>query len=139
MKKLLLGTTLLLALSLTFTSCKDNKKAESMEEGIENAAEATEDAMEDAADAVSEAADDAGEAVEDAAEETGEAVNDAVEAAKELVDKEEVVVDYSYTVAGKEIKGSKTFSGHQDEVEAAVKKLEDSLKKIDPKITITVK
>ena len=54
MKNLLLSSILLLALS--FTSCRDTKKSESVGDAIENAADAAGDAVENAADAAGDAA-----------------------------------------------------------------------------------
>ena len=79
MKKLVLSTVILLTLSLSFTSCRDSKKADSVEEAVENAAEATGEVIEDAA-----------EAVEDAAVATGEAVEDAAESANKEIEKVKV-------------------------------------------------
>ena len=76
MKKLLLSSILLLALSLSFTSCRDAKKGESIQDSIENAADAASDAVENAAEAT-------GEAVESAANATGEAAENAANSAKE--------------------------------------------------------
>ncbi|AJR03234.1 hypothetical protein [Siansivirga zeaxanthinifaciens] len=139
MKKLLLSAVLLTALSLTFTSCKDSNKTVTIEEAVDSAVEATEDAVEATEEAVDDAVEATEEAMDDAAESTKKAVDHTVEAAKELVDKESVTVNYSYKVMGKEIKGSKVFSGHQDTVEKAVAKFSDSIKKLDPKVIIVAK
>jgi len=75
MKKLLLSAALLLALSMTFTSCRDTKKADSAGEAMEAAAD-------DAAEATEGAMEEVGKAIDNAAEETkeaGEAVGDAVD------------------------------------------------------------
>ncbi|WP_197276093.1 hypothetical protein [Mangrovimonas sp. TPBH4] len=132
MKKLLL---ILLAVGISFTACKETKeKTEEVTETVENT-------MEDAVDAVEEAAEATGEAVEEAVDATEEAVEDAIDEAVEgtPVDTESVTVEYDYMVAGKEVKGSKTFTGSQEEVEAAVKMLQDSLTKVDPNIKVSIK
>ena len=93
MKKLVLSTALLFVLSLSLTSCRDAKKAESVEDTVENAteaagkaieaaAEATEDAVEEAVDGVVEAAEDA---VDTAVEAAADAVNDAADAVTEKI------------------------------------------------------
>lgn len=76
MKKLVLSTVIVLALSLSFTSCRDSKKADSIEDAVENAS----DAVENAAEAT-------GEAVESAANATGEAAENAANSAKEEAEK----------------------------------------------------
>lgn len=45
MKKLFLSTILLLAISFSFTSCRNTKKSESIEKAVKNASDATEDAL----------------------------------------------------------------------------------------------
>ena len=80
-KTLLLSTVLLLALSLTFTSCRETKN-ESVEDTLENAADAVEDAADDAADATEGALEEAGKAIDNAVDEVkeaGEATKDAVD------------------------------------------------------------
>lgn len=129
MKKILIAIMALMLSMSVMTSCKDTK--DKAKEATENAADAMEEAAEDAVDAMEEAVEETKEA--------GEAVQNAVdEAIVHLKDNESVTVSYSYTSAGKEIKGSKTFKGHQDEVEKAVQKLSDSIQKIDPDVKITV-
>ncbi|WMI69492.1 hypothetical protein [Mangrovimonas sp. YM274] len=120
---------------MSFTACKETK------EKTEEVTETVETTVEDAVDAVEDAADATGEAMEDAANATEEAVEEAIDEAVEgtPVDVESVTVEYDYMVAGKEVKGSKTFSGSQEEVEAAVKALQDSLTKVDPNIKVSVK
>ncbi|WP_452231026.1 MULTISPECIES: hypothetical protein [unclassified Lacinutrix] len=55
MKKLLLSAALLLALSVSFTSCKDVKeKTDAAGDAVENAAAETTEAVEEAAEAVTE-------------------------------------------------------------------------------------
>jgi len=83
MKKLVWSTILLLALTITFVACRDTKKADSVEEAIENAGDAIEDATNDAADAAEGAFEETGKAIDDVVKETKE----AGEAAKEAVDK----------------------------------------------------
>jgi len=86
MKKLLLSTALLLALSFTFTSCRDTKK-ESVEDSIENAGDAIEDAADAAAEAIEDAGEEASDAVEDALESAGDAVDDAAKATSDAIKK----------------------------------------------------
>ena len=76
MKKSLLSIALIFALGLSFTSCRDTKKADSVEVTIENAAEETAEATEGALERTGKALDnvveetkEAGEAVENAAKE----------------------------------------------------------------------
>lgn len=69
MKKLFLSTALLLVLSLSFTSCRETKKAESVEDVIENVGDAIESAAETTGDAV--------EAVDSAIDTTGDAINNS--------------------------------------------------------------
>ena len=84
MKKLILSSILLLALSLSFTSCRDVKeKAEGATDAVENAADAATDAAGDAVDSAKEAA---GDAVEGAKEAAGNAVEGAKEAAGDAVE-----------------------------------------------------
>jgi len=71
MKKVLLSTVLVLALALSFTSCRDTK-------------EKTEDAVENAADAASDAVDSTKETAGDAVDDVKEAADDAVEDAKDM-------------------------------------------------------
>lgn len=63
MKKLLLSAVLVSAIA--FTSCRDEKKAEEVEDTIENAAEETEEAAEDGFEATGKAIDDAVEEATD--------------------------------------------------------------------------
>ncbi|WP_223549025.1 hypothetical protein [Aestuariivivens sp. NBU2969] len=77
MKNTLLSMVLVLALVLSFTSCRDTKKSDTMEATIENATEATEGALEEAGKAMDEAAEATENAVE-AAEDAVEAVGDAI-------------------------------------------------------------
>jgi TRAP-type C4-dicarboxylate transport system substrate-binding protein len=83
MKKLIFTGALLLALSATFTSCREEDKNDA-----ENAMEQTGDAIEEAAQDTEEAAEGGfqavGEAIDNAVNETeeaGEAVEDAVDEA----------------------------------------------------------
>ncbi len=77
MKKLLLSTVLVVALGLSFTSCRETeKKADDMGDAIENAADDTADAMEDAAD-------DAADKTEGALEKAGKAIDNATNEVKE--------------------------------------------------------
>jgi len=62
MKKLLFSAALLLAISVTFTSCRE--EAEKTGDAIENAAEATGDAVGDAVEATGEAIEAAGDAMQ---------------------------------------------------------------------------
>lgn len=122
MKKSFLGTICLLALVLVFTtSCKDEKKTTDT------------DVMEEVV--VDEIIIE--EVVEIDEPVSTESATEASEEASVTKDVEEVTVSYSYTVLGKEIKGSKTFDGTQAEVESAVKALTDSIQKIDPAVKIT--
>lgn len=75
MKKLFLSTLLLLAISLTFTSCRDTKKTESVEDAVENATQATEGALEET-----------GKAIDNAVEKTKEAGEATKEAIKKIGD-----------------------------------------------------
>lgn len=71
MKKLFLSTILLITLSLSFMSCRDTKKTDSIETEVNKAAEKTEGALEQT-----------GKAIDDAVKETkeaGEATKDAIE------------------------------------------------------------
>lgn len=124
MKKTIVSSLVLLTLVFSIsTSCKGEKKSsdsDATEEIIVEEVIVEEDII-----VVKETADDTTVAPEET-----EGSEDV------LVDEEEVTVTYSYTVAGQEIKGSKTFSGHQSVVESGVQALTDSLKKIDPKIKI---
>lgn len=130
MKKLLLNSLLVLALCFSVASCKE-KSAESAEDAIEETMEETEEAVEETMEEAGEAIEEAGEAVGEAVQETEKSMEDLVE------DSESVTVTFTYTALGKEVKGSKTFSGSQEEVESAVQRLTDSIKKIDPNVKIT--
>ena len=55
MKKSILSMALIMALGLSFTSCRDTKKADSVEDAVENATEAAGDAIEEAAEATGDA------------------------------------------------------------------------------------
>ena len=75
MKKLFLGTLLLLAISISFTSCRDTKKSESVENAVDNAADATEGALEQTGKAIDNAVEktkEAGEATKEAIEKVGD-------------------------------------------------------------------
>lgn len=79
MKKLLLSTVLVLALSLTFTSCRDTeKKADDMGDTIEKAAD-------DVADETEGALEKAGKAIDNAAKEVKEAGKAVDSAANQVV------------------------------------------------------
>ena len=75
MKKLFLSILLLLAISLTITSCRDTKKTESVEDAVENATQATEGALEET-----------GKAIDNAVEKTKEAGEATKEAIKKIGD-----------------------------------------------------
>ncbi len=85
MKKLLLSAALLLALSVTFTSCREENKTdaenamENTGEAMENAAEETGEAAEDGFEATGEAMDNAVEETEEAAESVGDAIEEATD------------------------------------------------------------
>lgn len=75
MKKLFLSTVLLLAISFTFTSCRDTKKSNSVEASVENAADATEGALEETGKAIDNAVNEtkeAGEAAKNAVNKIGD-------------------------------------------------------------------
>jgi len=72
MKKLLFSTMLLLAISTSFTSCRDTKKSDSIDAAIEKTSDATEGALEQT-----------GKAIDNAVEQTKE----AGEATKKAIDK----------------------------------------------------
>ena len=55
MKKLLFSTILLLAISTSFTSCRDTKKSDSMDAAVEKTSEATEGALEQTGKAIDNA------------------------------------------------------------------------------------
>jgi predicted small secreted protein len=79
MKKLLLSTVLVVALGLTFTSCRDTeKKADDMGDAIETAAD-------DVADKTEGALEKAGKAIDNAANEVKEAGKAIDSAATEVV------------------------------------------------------
>ncbi|QCX02118.1 DUF4175 domain-containing protein [Aggregatimonas sangjinii] len=63
MKKVFLSTLMMLALAISFTSCKD--AADKAKEGMEDAADATGEAMDEAGDAAGEAMDEASDAISD--------------------------------------------------------------------------
>lgn len=71
MKKLVLSAALLLALSASFTSCREEDKKD-----VENA-------MDNTGDAIENAAEETGEAVEGGFEATGKAIDDAVNETEE--------------------------------------------------------
>ncbi len=77
MKKLILSSALVLALCLSFTSCREKKETDTTTDGaaVENAVEETTDATETAEGAI----DDATEAVDGA-------IDDATEAAEKVVE-----------------------------------------------------
>lgn len=77
MKKLLLTSALLVALSLTFSSCRDTKKADTVEESIENA----NDAMDDAAAEQDEMEQENMDTTVDTVDVSIDAANDAIDAA----------------------------------------------------------
>lgn len=92
MKKLLLSTALLLALAVTFTSCRDEKTEVTIEDSMDNTGDAMEDAADDMEDSMEEAADDAegameeaGKALDKAAKDTGDALDNAADATKDKV------------------------------------------------------
>ncbi|MGZ0015962.1 hypothetical protein [Yeosuana sp. AK3] len=75
MKKLILSTLLLIAFSVSITSCRDTKKTESVEDAIENTKEATEGALEETGKAIDNAVEktkEAGEAAKEAVEKIGD-------------------------------------------------------------------
>jgi len=74
MKKVILSTILIIAIGYSFTSCRDTKKTETIENAVENAAEATEGALEQTGKAIDEAA----EKTKEAAEATKEAVEKTI-------------------------------------------------------------
>ena len=74
MKKVILCTILIIVISYSFTSCRDTKKSESIENAVENAADATEGALEQTGKAIDEAA----EKTKEAAEATQEAVEKTI-------------------------------------------------------------
>ncbi len=74
MKKLLFSTILLLAISFSFTSCRDTKKSEAVEDAVKNTSEATEGALEQTGKAIDNAVEqtkEAGEATKKAIEKVG--------------------------------------------------------------------
>tara|TARA_R110000868_G_scaffold220257_3_gene471431 strand:+ start:36034 stop:36264 length:231 start_codon:yes stop_codon:yes gene_type:complete len=74
MKKLLFSAILLLAISFSFTSCRDTKKSETIKDAVENASEATEGALEQTGKAIDNAVEqtkEAGEATKKAIEKVG--------------------------------------------------------------------
>lgn len=75
MKKLFLSIILLLAITFSFTSCRDTKKSESVEKAVEKASDATEGALEQTGKAIDNAVDktkEAGEATKKAIEKVGD-------------------------------------------------------------------
>lgn len=75
MKKLFLSTVLLFAVSFSFTSCRDTKKPDSIEEAVKNASDATEGALEETGKAIEKAVEktkEAGEATKEAIEKVGD-------------------------------------------------------------------
>ena len=83
MKKLILSSALVLALCLSFTSCREKKEADTTDgAAVENAVEQAEEVAADAAGTVEDAVDEATDAVEGAVEDAKEAVEGAVEDAK---------------------------------------------------------
>ncbi|KAB1068380.1 hypothetical protein F6U93_06680 [Tamlana haliotis] len=145
MKKSFLSSLALAALLVSFTSCKDNAKADE----ASSSEDTTEEVVVVEEEVVVEEATEDTETEAEATPATGSTKvsggsTDNVELTEDgsngdVKDTETVEVVYSYTVMGKVLTGSKTFSGHQDEVEASVKKLEDSLTKIDPNLKISTK
>ena len=133
MKKTILTKMVLLAIALTFSlSCKSDKK--------QSDTEVTEEVTVEEVTTEETNTSEKDDMTTDSSESTTTESDESSETSEDLgtpEDKEGVTVSYSYTVLGKEVKGSKSFSGTQAEVESAVKKLTDSLKKIDPKIKIT--
>ncbi len=89
MKKVILSTVLCAVLSLSFTSCRDSKKAESAKEAMHESADKAGEAIEDAADATGEALEDAADATENAVENavdaTGEALENAADATEDAI------------------------------------------------------
>ncbi|WP_067144809.1 hypothetical protein [Pseudotamlana agarivorans] len=145
MKKSILSTLALTALIVSFTSCKDNAKAAeatpTTEEPTEEVivVEEEEIVVEDATEESEGATEEAGTVEKAHSTSSSDAPLNHDGSYGDVKDAETVEVTYSYTVMGKAISGSKTFSGHQKEVETAVQKFSDSLKKIDPNIKITSK
>ncbi|MDO6760646.1 hypothetical protein Q4566_10585 [Tamlana sp. 2_MG-2023] len=141
MKKSILSTLTMVALIVSLTACKDNTKG-AEETTIEETP--TEEIMVEE-DIIIEENIEVEEGEVEATPPTGStkvaggSTADTDDSYDDVKDDETVEVEYSYTVMGKVITGSKTFTGHQDEVEASVKKLSDSLTKIDPNIKITTK
>ena len=92
MKKLILSSALVLALCLSFTSCREKKEAAATEDAVENAVEETTDeateAVEEVTDSIKGAVDDVTEAVEGAVDAAAEAVEEAVDDAAEAAGNE---------------------------------------------------
>lgn len=75
MKTLFFSAFLLLAISVSFTSCRDTKKSESVENAVQNAADETEGALEQTGKAIDNAVEktkEAGEATKEAIEKVGD-------------------------------------------------------------------
>lgn len=131
MKKVLLSLVMVMALLISFTSCKGEKKdTETTEVEVTETVEVEVTETEDM---------DATEATEATEVETTTTEGDAEAPAKDVLDEESVTVTYARMINGMEVKAKKTFKGSQEEVEALVKTFEDSLKKLDPNIKITNK
>lgn len=148
MKQSTLSTLALTALVLSFTACKENAKAAEAtptgEDPIEEviAEEVEEEIIVEDTPTATEASTET--VSNDMETETKTTTSDDVPLTHDgsygdVKDAETVEVTYSYTLMGKVISGSKTFSGHQKEVETAVHKFSDSLKKLDPNIKIVSK
>ena len=85
MKKLILSSALVLALCLSFTSCREKKEADTTVDAVENAVEETTD---EATEAVEEVTDSIKGAVEGAVDDVTEAVEGAVDDAAETAGNE---------------------------------------------------
>lgn len=73
---LTLAVLLLFGVTLSVTSCRDQKKNDNK---VEQALDDAGDAVDNAADATGDALDDAGDAVKDAADDTKDAIKDATD------------------------------------------------------------
>ena len=84
MKKVILSAIVMIAMSVSFVSCRET--AEKAKDATEQAGEAMDEAADEVGEAAKGAMETAGEAVDDAMETTGEAVeDDKVKAAGEDV------------------------------------------------------
>jgi peptidoglycan hydrolase CwlO-like protein len=80
MKKLLFSAALVLALSVSFTSCREVKEgADKAGDAMENAAEETEDAVKGGFEATGEAMDNVVEETEEAVESVKDAIDEATD------------------------------------------------------------